>query len=38
MIRRLLPRAWNPLHDLGASSFYLFWIVAVTGLYLFAFF
>jgi len=28
----------NPLYQLGAISFYLFWIVAVSGLYLYAFF
>lgn len=29
---------WNPLYQLGALSFFYFWIVAVTGLYLFIFF
>lgn len=28
----------NPLYHLGAISFFLFWIVAVTGLYLYVFF
>ncbi len=28
----------NPLYHLGATSFFLFWIVAGTGLYLYAFF
>lgn len=28
----------NPLYHLGATTFYLFWIVAGTGLYLYAFF
>ena len=28
----------NPLYHLGAMSFYLFWLVAVSGLYLYAFF
>ncbi|MDH5738559.1 MAG: cytochrome b N-terminal domain-containing protein, partial [Gammaproteobacteria bacterium] len=28
----------NPLYHLGALGFYFFWIVAVTGLYLYAFF
>ncbi len=32
------PEAWNPLRNLGAISFFLFWIVAVTGVYLFVFF
>lgn len=30
--------AWNPLYQLGALSFFYFWIVAVTGVYLFIFF
>ena len=29
---------WNPLYQLGALSFFYFWIVAFTGLYLFVFF
>ena len=29
---------WNPWYQLGALSFYFFWIVTVTGLYLFIFF
>jgi quinol-cytochrome oxidoreductase complex cytochrome b subunit len=29
---------WNPLYQLGALSFFYFWIVAVTGVYLFVFF
>ena len=28
----------NPLYHLGAIAFFLFWIVAATGLYLYAFF
>jgi quinol-cytochrome oxidoreductase complex cytochrome b subunit/coenzyme F420-reducing hydrogenase delta subunit len=35
---RFFPASWNPLYNLGALSFYLFWIVAITGLYLFIFF
>ncbi|MEX1236705.1 MAG: hypothetical protein WD994_00390, partial [Pseudomonadales bacterium] len=38
LIRTFLPEAWNPLYSLGATTFYLFWIVAVSGLYLFVFF
>jgi len=34
----IFPRGWNPLYNLGALSFYLFWICAVTGIYLFVFF
>lgn len=30
--------AWNPMYQLGALSFFYFWIVAVTGVYLFIFF
>jgi ferredoxin/coenzyme F420-reducing hydrogenase delta subunit len=30
--------AWNPLAQLGALGWFLFWIVAGTGMYLFAFF
>jgi len=29
---------WNPFYHLGALSFYFFWIVGATGLYLFIFF
>ena len=29
---------WNPLYQLGGLSFFYFWIVAVTGVYLFIFF
>ncbi len=39
---RLLDRAfgpdWNPLAQLGPIGWFLFWIVAVTGIYLFIFF
>lgn len=35
---RLFSPALNPLAQLGAISFFLFWIVAVSGIYLFAFF
>ena len=34
----VFPDQWNPLDSLGALSFYLFWIVTVSGVYLFAFF
>ncbi|MBI2746120.1 MAG: cytochrome b N-terminal domain-containing protein [Burkholderiales bacterium] len=30
--------ALNPLYHLGAISFFLFWVIAATGLYLYAFF
>ena len=29
---------WNPMYQLGALSFFYFWIVAITGVYLFIFF
>jgi ferredoxin/coenzyme F420-reducing hydrogenase delta subunit len=29
---------WNPIYQLGALSFFYFWIVAITGVYLFIFF
>ena len=29
---------WNPIYQLGALSFFYFWIVVVTGVYLFIFF
>lgn len=29
---------WNPMYQLGALSFFYFWIVAITGVYLFVFF
>jgi ferredoxin/coenzyme F420-reducing hydrogenase delta subunit len=35
---RLFSPALNPLSQLGAISFFLFWIVAVSGIYLFVFF
>ena len=35
---RLFTPALNPLAQLGAMSFFLFWIVAVSGVYLFIFF
>lgn len=35
---KLMPDSWNPLFSLGATSFYLFWIVTISGLYLFVFF
>jgi coenzyme F420-reducing hydrogenase delta subunit/ferredoxin len=35
---RAFGSAENPLHQLGALSFYLFWIVAASGIYVYAFF
>ena len=34
----MFPDNWNPIRNLGALSFYLFWIVTITGVYLFIFF
>ncbi len=34
----IFPDDWNPVKNLGAVSFFLFWIVAGTGVYLFIFF
>ena len=38
LFNRAFGNALNPLYHLGALSFYLFWIVAGSGLYLYAFF
>ena len=38
LFSRAFTPAWNPLYQLGALSFFYFWIVAVTGVYLFIFF
>ena len=32
------PPAWNPLYHLGALGFFFYWIVAVSGIYLYLFF
>lgn len=37
-LSRLVGEAWNPLAQLGALGFLLFWIVVATGVYLFIFF
>ena len=29
---------WNPWFQLGALSFYFFWVIVATGIYLFVFF
>jgi len=29
---------WNPLHNLGTLSFFFFWVILISGLYLFIFF
>ncbi len=35
---RVFPPAWNPLAQLGAIGWFMFWIVAVSGVYLYIFF
>ena len=30
--------SWNPLHNLGALGFFYYWIVAVSGVYIYIFF
>lgn len=35
---RVFTPAWNPMLQLGALGWYFFWIVAVSGIYLYAFF
>ncbi|MGH6719668.1 MAG: hypothetical protein ACREER_10150, partial [Alphaproteobacteria bacterium] len=34
----LVGERWNPLAQLGALGFFLFWIVVVSGVYLYVFF
>lgn len=38
LTERVFTPAWNPLHNLGALGFFFYWIVAVSGIYLFIFF
>lgn len=35
---RVFPPAWNPLLNLGALGFFFYWIVTVSGIYLYIFF
>lgn len=35
---RIFTPAWNPFHHFGALGFFYFWVVAVTGFYLYIFF
>lgn len=37
-LNHFFPSKWNPLYNLGTLSFYLFFIVLATGIYLFIFF
>ncbi|MDH3658493.1 MAG: cytochrome b N-terminal domain-containing protein [Alphaproteobacteria bacterium] len=38
LFARAFPPDWNPLYHLGALGFFFFWIVAVSGIYLYIFF
>ncbi len=38
LLNKAFPTSWNPLYSLGALCFYMFWIVSISGLYLFIFF
>lgn len=38
LLGRAFPPAWNPLLNLGALGFFLYWIIAATGIYLFIFY
>jgi len=35
---RVFPAAWNPLQQLGALGWFLFWIITASGIYLYVFF
>ncbi|MGI9415369.1 MAG: cytochrome b N-terminal domain-containing protein [Hyphomicrobiales bacterium] len=35
---RMFSQSWNPLHHLGALGFFMYWIVAASGIYLYVFF
>ena len=35
---RVFGLRWNPLYALGALGFFYYWIVAVSGIYLYVFF
>ena len=38
LLDRAFPAAWHPLYHLGALGFFFYWIVAVSGIYLYIFF
>ncbi|MDH3770014.1 MAG: cytochrome b N-terminal domain-containing protein, partial [Nitrospirota bacterium] len=38
LLGRAFPPAWNPLYQLGALGFFFYWIVAVSGIYLYILF
>ena len=35
---RVFSQSWNPLHHLGALGFFMYWIVAASGIYIYIFF
>ena len=38
VVGRIFPPAWNPLLNLGALGFFFYWIITVSGIYVYAFF
>lgn len=38
LLDRVFGAAWNPLYHLGALGFFYYWIVAVSGIYIYVFF
>ncbi len=38
LLDRVFPGHWNPLYNLGALGFFMYWIVAGSGIYLYIFF
>lgn len=38
LLDRIFSASWNPLYHLGALGFFYYWIVAVSGIYLYIFF
>ncbi len=38
LLDTVFPPSWNPLYNLGALGFFMYWIVAATGIYLYIFF
>ena len=38
LLDRIFGHRWNPLYQLGALGFFYYWVVAVTGIYIYIFF
>lgn len=38
LLSRIFPPAWNPLLNLGALGFFFYWIITVSGVYVYIFF